>query len=1808
MRIDPRYRWLVAFCGGVVVGAMVTAFTVVASNAILEPSGDGTITGVPTNCAGTNASCLADGTLDPSLPNTSDFVTFADGDSDYYEMDTITGVDTATSATAHIYHLEGNANMAVYVSLWDATETTQYGTEQVLTNRTGAQWDSVTFTGLTLSQTQLDGVKTRLLCQRPGGGRKSDCTAYAMYLDVSYSQTVDVSVSSTGSQQNLAVPTTTAHVGGAFVITEQSSGRDITEITVTETGSVDAQNDLDNISLFYELAADCSIESYDGTEEQFGVTDTDGFSGSNGTSTFSDTVAISTSNELCVYPVLDVLSSAAAEETVQLEISDPTTDVVGTGAPFISPSTPVALSGDTVLQAEDLRQMRYHWRLDDGTEQDASSATNGAEDTAISEVSANDVRRLRVAISNEGNDTETAAQYRLEWADRITTCDAATGWTDVGATADHWDMATSSNLVEGNDTTDIALSTGGVTNENTTFLTPNGGQRDQSSQTGALTLADTEFVELEYAIVAGSSVSPGSSYCFRVTDAGTPINYDVYPEASIAAGLEVAAFGSQVQSIDIPTTDAHNGGGFSVSDPGDPGHISSHEMTAMTITATGTVDLLNDIRNIELWYEYDTTSPFDCTDEAFDGDEVQYGSTVGNFATDYTATFTGSLLASSTQTICLYPVYDVDTGATDGEQIELRIANASTDVETNGESVAPSSLVDIDGVTDLVAPVVAQEHYHWRDNTGTEADASSLTDGVEDTPYTELPKETVARLRLGVSNTGGTTTAPEQYRLEWAQRVTTCNEASGWTDIDAGGDGWSIVDSQLIDNADTTDIPLGNGGVTNVGTFLTPNSGQQEVDGQTGDISIGAGEYLELEYSLQAGPEVNEGSSYCFRVSQAGSELDVYNAYARATIKLGTDFLIQRGTTTIPAGATTATINAGVDYQVPAAATSSFIRILNTNRTGRGPEAGASGGFNSDEITAHISDPSNLTNSVTFQRSGTTNDTYIAWEIVEYIGNPGGENEIYVRDAGTVTYGTAATTVTTPTVVGVVDDAAVVPFIIGQSNPDTGRFDYNTGLSTATWDAGGDTATFTRGEAGGDASVVSYAVVEFTGANWNVQRSEHSYTSAGVTETESITAVNSTDRAFIHSQHRAGTDQDTHADFGAEVWLSSIGNVSYRLSSAAQDPSLHTTVAWVVENTQTTGDVMEVNRVNGSVPAGGGGLTSVTVPIGSTVEDLTATGLFLSNTANGADRTFPEPIISAQLLDDTQFQLQVTDDTDTISYDVQVVEWPTASRKLYQDSYRLYADNDTLTPDDPWPVGTSTDLGENAAMTVNDGPIGLGESIRLRMSLRVSAAAMPAGVDAFRLQYAENPGSCSAVGPSAWIDVGDAGSTTALWRGHAGLPADGDTLPSLLLSGSTVAATYEENEPSSLTPNLALVGDEVEFDWNIEHNGATDKTDYCFRMVEGDGGTLEGYDTYPQIRTAGYEPIVANWRWYDDATSTTPTDPLAPENVAPNNIANQTELKLRLVLAETAGATGENTKFALQYSERSDFATGSVKYVRATTTCTDDSIWCYADGAGVDNELIDTALISGADACSAGTGAGCGTRNEATTTISTFDHAALSNAEFEFTVQQAGARVNAVYYFRLYDLVNDTVVTASSSYPSLMVEGSGLTFSVGGVPSGVAVDGVAATDATTTPTAVEFGSIPIDTEYTAAQRLSIDTNATDGYQVFTYSRNGLVNTYGTEIPAVSASNTAPAGWASVCSSSATGCFGYHTSDDVLAGGSTRFSAADSYATFSTTPAEIMYNSAPATETHDFVYKVQIGELQEAGDYQTDVVFIAAPAF
>ncbi|MDA8596744.1 hypothetical protein N9L26_00200 [Candidatus Pacebacteria bacterium] len=1632
----------------------------------------------------------------------------------------------------------------------------------------------------------------------------------------------DTLVTATSTHSATAtIPATNEYVGGTFIIAEGSATRNVTSIAITESGTIDASTDLSDIELWYDVSTsapyDCSEHSYDGNETQFGSTDSNGFSGANGISSFTDAAQISTSKSLCVYPVMSIEDGASDGQTIAISIADASIDVSASGGSSVgSQSYPQAINGNTTVQNAELTQTHYRWLADDGVE--GSATALDAEDTSIIGFSNGTTRRLRLQVDAAGSIASPATTFQLDYATKTAACNTLTTWIDVGESGGDWDMSASGFVTDGANSTNISTVNGGLSDPAgpPTYLSPNGALRDNNSQTGALTLSSDEFVEFEFAIEPTTIAPEGNTYCFRLSDSGTQLrNYDTYAEGTISADFEASSNGSHIASVDAGATGQYLGGTFILTRPSG----SNENLTDITITERGTIDAQTNLDNIEVWYDIDASPAYDCSAESYNGDEIQFGATDtdGFSGPDGTSSFSDSVSVRTNRTFCGYVVVDVSSGAINGDTVAFEISDPASDISVPGFSVGPSTAIGPTSSTTVSGSILTQTGYHWRNDDDTEADATSATGDVENTPLLDVPRDTTYRLRYQVDNEGAVNSVATAFQLEYGTKISSCENIASWQAVDVGAAFTMASTSQLIEGNDTTDV--GTGGVTNPGgqTFLGTNGGQKEDDDTTGAVTLSSAQFTELEYALQATDQSGFETDYCFRLSDGGTALSQYPSYAELTTREQQDFFIQRGTQFVTG--TSTVLQAGVDYTAPAATSTAFIRLTGSQITGSGHSV--EGTQEAKDVTAYIEDQSDITSRVVIARpSAAVNSTRVDWEIVEYVGLSGADNEVVVRDSGTITYGGGDQSATGTAVSAVSDDRDIVVFITGQVHPDAGVANYLGNLSTSRWSTSTSQPVFERETSSGGASGVSYAVVEFVGLNWKIQRIEHNYAVNDSVEQESITPVGSVARTFLHVQKRAGDVADNGLnDYGHEVWLPSIGSLSFRIipeSGGTGDPAEHYSVVWLVENTQTGDGALEVYRISGSLDNDETIEPRITsVPIGITLLNTTNTSLSINNLTTGDGTAFPRPMLGATIASTTHIELFESDTGQTESYRVEVIVWPVARTALRQNYYRLYVDNDALDPVDPWPVGAE-DLGENTSVTGGTDPMGEGERMRIRMSMTVSNVSLPAETQAYKLQFARRITSCSAL--ETWTDLGNIESG-AVWRGYNTSVVDGTNLATstpavgtLNISVSDIAGTFEEENDTAVNPYAVDIGQDVEYDWVVEHNGATQLSDYCFRMVNANDTILDGYNNYPTVRTSGYTPVISNWRWYDDATSTTPSNPLAGEEVTPIDISLDNEIKLRVVASESEGAPGSAVKFKLQYSESSDFSVG-VYDVVSTTTCANQStstanLWCYANAAAEDNAVIDTALLTNADSCVAGTGDGCGTHNEAATTSSTHTQPSLSNMEYEFTLRNDGARANAVYYFRLYDVTNDVAIETNSSYPSLQVEGASLSLSVAGVGSGTNSEGVIA-DITTTATSLPFGTVPIATQYEAIYRLSVDTNATQGYQLFMYATQPLSNVYGEQIPDVAASNSAPSGWATACVSVASGCFGYHSGDDVLFGGSTRFAADDSYAAISTgIPEEIMHSSVPIEDTVDIVFKMEITQLQPAGDYESEIVYLAVPSF
>ena len=146
-----------------------------------------------------------------------------------------------------------------------------------------------------------------------------------------------------------------------------------------------------------------------------------------------------------------------------------------------------------------------------------------------------------------------------------------------------------------------------------------------------------------------------------------------------------------------------------------------------------------------------------------------------------------------------------------------------------------------------------------------------------------LSKESPWRLRFLVSNAGTGSTGALQYQLQVAETSTCCSGT--YYAVGGSGDGadWAMAASaNFVDGDATSNI---SSGLSDPGGYSFVAGQLKESTNQTGSITLAAGNFTEIEYSIQAASGATTGGDYCFRLYNAtgGSALNSYT-YAQARV------------------------------------------------------------------------------------------------------------------------------------------------------------------------------------------------------------------------------------------------------------------------------------------------------------------------------------------------------------------------------------------------------------------------------------------------------------------------------------------------------------------------------------------------------------------------------------------------------------------------------------------------------------------------------------------------------------------------------------------------------------------------------------------------------------------------------------------------------------------------------------------------------------------------------------------------------------
>lgn len=182
-------------------------------------------------------------------------------------------------------------------------------------------------------------------------------------------------------------------------------------------------------------------------------------------------------------------------------------------------------------------------------------------------------------------------------------------------------------------------------------------------------------------------------------------------------------------------------------------------------------------------------------------------------------------------------------------------------------------------------------------------------------------------------------------------------------------------------------------------------------------------------------------------------------------------------------------------------------------------------------------------------------------------------------------------------------------------------------------------------------------------------------------------------------------------------------------------------------------------------------------------------------------------------------------------------------------------------------------------------------------------------------------------------------------------------------------------------------------------------------------------------------------------------------------------------------------------------------------------------------------------------------------------------------------------------------------------------FVVSGLATSSVVNGETTTGSTTA-TEIPFGVLTADTEYVLAQRLSVETNAANGFVVTVEQDGNLRSSTGADIDGFSNGTyvNTPAAWSApsdvLLDENTWGHWGITSNDSNLNGNEFNVgTGGDRFVAASTTPRVIFSHNDPSDGTTqdvgraDVAYKVEITPLQEAGDdYTTTLMYVATPTF
>ncbi len=267
--------------------------------------------------------------------------------------------------------------------------------------------------------------------------------------------------------------------------------------------------------------------------------------------------------------------------------------------------------------------------------------------------------------------------------------------------------------------------------------------------------------------------------------------------------ITVDTTGTQVSTMDIPSTENYVGGAFTF-----VRNTGSTNVTQIVISETGNVNANANLSNVDIRYEEAGTC-------SYQGTETLFG-TAASFDGSENATVSGTMPIDTDQT-CVYVILDVGAGAGNGEELEIEITDSSTEVTVDAGTVTPNTPEAISGTTTLQTAnqnpndptSLAQKKTDdttlntgdWTDETSVKYTAT-VTDPDSDQVRLCIEKDPIGTgfsgtedLCGGLVDSGQTATVTitsqtDDTQYHWQARTKDANDAySNWVSYGGNGEG-----------------------------------------------------------------------------------------------------------------------------------------------------------------------------------------------------------------------------------------------------------------------------------------------------------------------------------------------------------------------------------------------------------------------------------------------------------------------------------------------------------------------------------------------------------------------------------------------------------------------------------------------------------------------------------------------------------------------------------------------------------------------------------------------------------------------------------------------------------------------------------------------------------------------------------------------------------------------------------------------------------------------------------------------------------